>query len=324
MTRTFLILLILLPAVALGATMQNDSESIDLPTDAGVQVGGGGDGGGGGDSGSGTFSTGSGDDGGGGEGGASGTQESAGGAQGSNGGAGSGSGIEASVSVTGSGNATTSAEGTSILTSLIESGALTILGSEGGRGGAGGTGGSIGGSSGGSSGTIVISGTTLRDTLSRRGISRLRVFGWDEAAIAEETERLTAEAAFTPRDVSLIASSAILANQNIQEVRLSDGRLELTYLSNGWLLWFIPITFTVEIRIDARAPQGQRVFVEFPWYRWFTWVEVSPRELAADIDASIVGALASGVDANVAQAMLFKSVTTVLEGASDALPTTLR
>lgn len=321
MTRTYIVLFLLVPVVTLGATMQNDSESIDLPTDAGVQVGGG-DGGGGGDSGSGTFSVG--EDGGGSGGTDTGAGAGSGGTGEIGGSAGSGSGIEVSVSVSGSGNATTSAEGTSVLTSLIESGALTILGSESGAGGAASAGGSIGGSSGGSSGTIVISGSALRDTLSRRGVSRLRVFGWDEAAIAEEEERLTAEAAFTPRDVSLIASSAVLANQNIQEVRLSDGRLELSYLSNGWLLWFIPITFTVEIRIDARAPEGQRVFVEFPWYRWFTWVEVSPRELAADIDASIIGALASGVDANVAQAMLFKSVTTVLEGASDALPATLR
>lgn len=320
MTRILFTFLILVPVVVLGATMQNDSESIDLPTDSGVQVGGG-DGGGGGDSGSGTFIVGQDD---GGSGGAdTGAGAGSGGTE-TGGGAGSGSGIEVSVSVTGSGNATTSAEGTSILTSLIESGALTILGSDGGAAGAGGAGGSVGASSGGSSGTIVISGTTLRDTLSRRGVSRLKVFGWDEAAIAEEEERLAAEAAFTPRDVSLIASSAVLANQNIQEVRLSDGRLELSYLSNGWLFWFIPITFTVEIRIDARAPEGQRVFVEFPWYRWCTWVEVSPRELAADIDASIVGAIASGVDANVAQAMLFKSVATVLEGAPDALPSTLR
>ena len=176
-------------------------------------------------------------------------------------------------------------------------------------------------------GSFIISGSKLRAALIAKGITAINVAGWDydDAFYTDDSAGYLREASLTPEDVAVIASAAVFNDQHIEQVTLSGDRLSITYKTKGWLLYFIPITFTVTLNINAaeQSPQD-RVIAIYPWYRIFTWLPISPNELAADINAAIVGNNAAGLSSSETQARLFSQVSTLLKtraGADETLLT---
>ena len=278
--------------------MQNDSDTITLPQGFGSGGGGGSGDNGGDQGGGGNFTVGT-------------TTNSGGGSSG--GGLPPGSGSDGGgdslviVSVGGGGAGNNSTTTQSVVNALTNSGAVTVTQNNSSTGSANAANNS------GSNGSIVsISGAKVRAALKDKGISAINFSNWDDSAT------FSADSNFTPTDVGLIASAAILQNQTIQQVTLSEGRLDITYLQKGYLLWLIPLSFDVRITVDLSPGAPQAVTVTFPWYRFFTWTDISPTELGADINAAIIGNTAAGLNAEDAQARLFTEVSGVLKSNQDA------
>ena len=163
--------------------------------------------------------------------------------------------------------------------------------------------------------TIVISASKLRQALAEKGILSIIVLGWDfdDTQYVDDSAYYAEQGSITTSDVAVIAAAAVFRDQNIEEITLSGTSLTITYRTKGWLFGFIPIHFTVHLAINAAGrTDAERVSVTFPWYRFFTWLTLSPVGLARDLNAAIVGNQAAGLDPAESQARLFTHVTAIL------------
>jgi hypothetical protein len=167
--------------------------------------------------------------------------------------------------------------------------------------------------------TIVISGSKLREALVKKGILSIMVRGWDfdDTAFLDDEAYYWGEASVSTSDVAVIAAAAVFRDQNIETVSLSGQYLNISYRTKGWLFGFIPIRFTVHLSMNAGGTTDEaRVSVRFPWYRFFTWLTLSPNALARDLNAAILGNQAAGLDPTESQARLFTQVTALLRAQS--------
>lgn len=170
---------------------------------------------------------------------------------------------------------------------------------------------------GGSTSRIVIAGSRLRDALVAKGLLTLEVKGWDfdDTQFIDDSAYYAAEAAFDSSDLAVVATAIVFRDQNIEEVRIVGDRLSVTYKARGKLLWLIPITFTVYLTINTSGTtDAERVQLTYPWYRIFVSLPVSPNAIAANLNASIVGIQAAGLNTEEAQARLFTYVSNLLVG----------
>lgn len=175
------------------------------------------------------------------------------------------------------------------------------------------TSGSISGS--GSNGSIVIVASKLRAALAGKGLLTLEVRGWDfdDTQFIDDSAYYVREASFDSADLAVIASAIVFRDQNIEEVSIVGERLSVTYKARGKLLWLIPITFTVRLSINTSgATDAERVSLTYPWYRIFVALPVSPSTIAANLNASIIGIQAAKLNTEEAQARLFTYVSNQL------------
>lgn len=169
-------------------------------------------------------------------------------------------------------------------------------------------------------GAILITASKLRQALAEKGITTLTIKGWDfdDTSFFDDSEFYSRVASFDYSDAAAIAAAVVLRDQNIEEVRIEGTRLTVTYRVKGWLFYLFPLHFTVRLYIDtAGTTDAARVKVEYPWYRLFTWTAVSPIQLAGTLNASIIGIQAAGLNTEEAQARLFTYVSANLR-AQDA------
>lgn len=168
----------------------------------------------------------------------------------------------------------------------------------------------------GSNGSIVIVGSKLRQALIAKGLSSLTIKGWDfdDTQFIDDSEYYETLASFDSSDLAVVASAIVFKNQDIQEVSIQGERLSVTYIARGHLFWIIPISFTVRLTINTGGKtDAERVALKYPWYRVFVSLPVSPNALAANLNASIVGIQAAGLNTEAAQAKLFTYVSNLLQ-----------
>lgn len=175
---------------------------------------------------------------------------------------------------------------------------------------------------GGNGGTVTISGSKLRQALIEKGILSLDIKGWDfdDTYYVDDSGYYESEASFDSGDLALVAAAVVFRNQDIEEVSIVGNRINVTYRTDGWLLWFIPHTFKVSLSINtAGQSRTERVALTYPWYRVFVWLPVSPDTLAGNLDAVIVGLQAAKLNTEETQARLFTYVSNILQqsGGSD-------
>ncbi len=175
---------------------------------------------------------------------------------------------------------------------------------------------------GGNGGTVTITGSKLRQALIEKGILSLDIKGWDfdDTYYVDDSEYYESEASFDSGDLALVAAAVVFRNQDIEEVSIVGNRINVTYRTSGWLLWFIPHTFKVSLSINtAGQSRSERVSLTYPWYRVFVWLPVSPDTLAGNLDAVIVGLQAAKLNTEETQARLFTYVSNILKqsGGSD-------
>lgn len=180
----------------------------------------------------------------------------------------------------------------------------------------------------GGNGTIVIVASKLRQALAGKGLLTLEVQGWDfdDTRFVDDTAYYESLASFDTSDLVVIATAIVFKNQALEDVRIEGERLFVTYRASGTLLWFIPVRFTVYLSIHTGGKtDAERVQLTYPWWRIFISLPVSPNALAANLNASIVGMQAAGLNTELAQAKLFTYVSNLLVagGGSDVagLPT---
>ena len=175
---------------------------------------------------------------------------------------------------------------------------------------------STGGTTAGSNGSITIVGSKLREALVKKGLLTLTVQGWDfdDTQFVDDTAYYESLANFDSSDLAVVATAIVFKNQDIQEVRIEGERLSVTYLASGRLFWLIPVHFTVYLTINtAGATDAERVELRYPWWRVFVSLPVSPNALAANLNASIVGMQAAQLNTEVAQAKLFTYISNLLQ-----------
>lgn len=173
-----------------------------------------------------------------------------------------------------------------------------------------------GASNAGSNGSILIVGSKLREALIKKGLLSIEVRGWDfdDTQFTDDSEFYRTEAAFGSSDLAVVASAIVFRDQNIQDVSIVGDRLQVTYLARGRLLWLIPITFTVHLSINTSGTTDEeRVSLTYPWYRIFVALPVSPNAIAANLNASIIGIQAAKLNTEEAQARLFTYVSNLLK-----------
>ena len=276
-------------AAPVAEAFYNDSDVIEIESDAPQTPPddpGTGDGGGTGGSG-GTGEGGGGDSGGsGGSGGTSGGGATGGGSGGSGGGGGGGSGSGPSED--------------DLIETLIDDGAI-----EGLIGGAG----NSDAASGFSSGSVVtIVGAKVREALSGRSDLRDVLSSWKSlrAARGDSTGQRGA------REYGLVAASTALSDTNIDTVSFSASTFEIVYRSRGYLIGIFPWSFPVRIEVVPQAPEGNRVTINLPWYRFFVREFFTVAKLSADIETALQTAAANAAADEDQSALLFGAVAQLL------------
>jgi hypothetical protein len=168
----------------------------------------------------------------------------------------------------------------------------------------------------GSNGSIVIVGSKLREALIKKGLLTISVRGWDfdDTSFTDDSAYYEAEAAFDSSDLAVVATAIVFRDQNIENVSIQGERLNVTYTARGDLFWFIPITFTVYLSINTSGTtDAERITLKYPWYRIFVALPVSPNTLAANLNASIIGMQAAKMNTEEAQARLFTYISNLLQ-----------
>lgn len=168
----------------------------------------------------------------------------------------------------------------------------------------------------GSNGSIVIVGSKLREALVKKGLLTISVRGWDfdDTTFVDDSAYYLAEANFSSSDLAVVATAIVFRDQNIEQVTIEGEHLNVTYTARGKLFWFIPITFTVYLSINTSgATDAERVTLKYPWYRIFVSLPVSPNTLAANLNASIIGMQAAKMNTEETQARLFTYISNLLK-----------
>ncbi len=167
----------------------------------------------------------------------------------------------------------------------------------------------------GSNGSIVIVASKLRQALAEKGLLSLEVKGWDfdDTRFIDDSAYYESLASFDTADLAVVATAVVFRNQDIEEVRIDGERLSVVYRASGRLLWLIPVRFTVHLSIHtAGTTDAERVQLTYPWWRMFVSLPVSPNALAANLNASIVGMQAAGLNTEASQAKLFTYISNLL------------
>ena len=126
----------------------------------------------------------------------------------------------------------------------------------------------------------------------------------------------------TRADVGLIAASTALTNSNIEEVFFKLHEFIVTYRSRGYLLGFVPVSYTVRVTVNPELTAADRVKIKLPWYRFFLRKLFSPGTLARDINAIVAAHIQnSDPDQNLSaqQAQLFVAVANLLKSKIDVV-----
>lgn len=117
------------------------------------------------------------------------------------------------------------------------------------------------------------------------------------------------------RDFGLLAAFTVLEDASIEELTFGATRFGLVYRSRGYLLGFIPKTFSVRIAVNPQTSVvNERVVLNLPWYRFFLRKLFDTQSLVREIEAvvssdkAIEGDIASDV-----QARLFEAVSLLLQ-----------
>jgi len=286
-----------------GETMENDSNSIDLPTfippPGGFSSGGSSSGGGGGSS----------------------VAPSAGGGgilppTGGNGspigslisGAGD---VSVTLGSTGASSGDDSDTASSVVDVLTNSGAFGTSGNQ-----------SNDGFAYGDDDGYFFSADGIRNTLREQGISELIVRGWDP--ITKKFITIGANATTSPRtggsiaqnktDFGILAASVSLDDTRLGDVEVNGARMTVHYRTSGRILALIPITFTVRVDTNtALVSKAERVQLTYPWYKWLMWLTIPPIELRDAIDAAITESQKVAVDQKDAEARAFLAVISTLK-----------
>lgn len=208
-----------------------------------------------------------------------------GGSSGGSGGAGAGTGSG------GSGSSETGSED-DLITELLESGAL---------------GGSSdfteSGESGFSSGVVTIIGDKVRSVFTGRS---------DLRDILDSWKNLRSVRASNAREYGLVAASTALSDENIQQVSFTAEAFVITYRSRGYLLSIFPWRFPVTITIVPQAPEGSRVTVKLPWYRYFVREFFTAADLQDELEGVVLSAAAPAAADSDEKAVLFSAVASHL------------
>ncbi len=212
-------------------------------------------------------------------------------------------------SVSGSGSEDANANGGDIVESLQESGAIsnpsTSLG--------------VPNSGGQSSEGVFISGGRTREVLSSAGISKITIRGWDPLTkrfITVEDGKVPpggSPLARTNAEVGLVAASAAMDDFHLGQILIDGHTVDLEYRTSGRILLFIPKTFTMYVHVDASAATPEtRVSLKYPWYRWFMWLTVPQKEIRRVLEEAIINVGSSESDQDQG-ARLFVAVSSALK-----------
>ena len=194
--------------------------------------------------------------------------------------------------------------GQDLLTVLSSGGAIEIAGSGGGS--------TSGNLSEDTSAGIRIVGANVRGSLRSNGIF-LRMLA-DLGGFGAHAQ--------TRADVGLIAASTALTNSNIEEVFFKLHEFIVTYRSRGYLLGFVPVSYTVRVTVNPELTAADRVKIKLPWYRFFLRKLFSPDALARDINAIVAAHIQnSDPEQNLSaqQAQLFVAVANLLKSKIDVV-----
>ena len=165
-------------------------------------------------------------------------------------------------------NNTTIVESSSVYASLLGNQAVVASGSSGVF-------------SGGTGDSIHIDAKKLRDSLFNRNIYQLRIPNSDALL------RGGMRTAFSKEDFALFVSSALLYDENLQDVDYEDGTLKTHYRALGRLFGFVPVHYTLRVSVEITSGTIQSVQVKFPWYKFFLATGVSRTGLERALSAQI-------------------------------------
>ena len=202
-------------------------------------------------------------------------------------------------------NAQTETGGQDLLTVLSSGGAIEVTS-------AGGGGGSANGRISENTAGIRIVGTKVRSSLRTSGVF-LRMLA-DIGGFGGQAQ--------TRADVGLVAASTALTNSNIEEVFFKLHEFTISYRSRGYLLGFVPVSFTVKVTVNPELQSADRVRVTLPWYRFFLRKLFSTDTLTRDIGGVVASHIQNpdrDPEASADQAKLFVAVADFLKSKIDVV-----
>jgi len=127
----------------------------------------------------------------------------------------------------------------------------------------------------------------IRSSLRARGITNLTIP--NAGAILGATS--SAGSRLTQSDFTLFLASALLRDENIEDVRLRDGEIMTEYRALGRLFGFVPLRYTLRVTVLWDIGTVTDVSVTFPWYKFFLQTGVSRSSLEALLESEVSRAI---------------------------------
>lgn len=124
----------------------------------------------------------------------------------------------------------------------------------------------------------------------------------DRASLDASANYAVSDADFVRSASSLesYASATVRADERLESIVVSEGRMDMTYRKEAKFLWVIPASMSVQVIVD----EDGEVAVRYPWYSFLMQAEESRAELEArlaseigDINASAETTVSAGTGA---------------------------
>lgn len=173
----------------------------------------------------------------------------------------------------------------------------------------------------GSSG-YFFSGSAIRSVLGSNGITQLIIRGWDPVTkkyvtvgteVATSTPLKGQSLAQNRTDMAALAATVSMNDTRVGDVSINGTRMSLSYKTSGRILALIPITFTIRVDVNAALVNKlERVTIHYPWYRFLLWLTIPEVDLRDAIDQAVLDSQKEAVDVHDAEARLFLGVTNAL------------
>jgi len=135
----------------------------------------------------------------------------------------------------------------------------------------------------GGGGALTLYGDRVREAFTLQGIASIEIPGRVELLASHRA----GEAVFSRSDFTLFVSSAILADEYLDEVKYFSGTLSIRYRAPGRLFGFVPLRYPIRVEAGFQSGTLASLEVRFPWYSFLLAKGITKDAFSTKLDRTI-------------------------------------